>query len=414
MNEIVELLNNHLGLDPDSLGKGTLTSTIRQRMQHLGVDAVADYYVRLEHDAEELASLVAEVIVHETWFFRQATAFELLASHVKQVLSEKRTASIISLPCSTGEEPYSAAIELFENRLLDERVFILGVDIGKEALDKARAGVYGRGSFRASSSRDINKHFSPNEGGSQVLSEQIRKHVHFREGNALNSDVWKTSAPWDIVFCRNLLIYLDKKSRNQVVDLIKENTPVGSLVFTGHAETSLFLQPGFQRHGPTSGFCYERTEVTETPQRTPLDWKIFEASPPPPSRRLKAISNQRPTASTATLVTQPPTETSSIPDIALGLRLADEGKIEEALGILTQVILHDSENVEAKAKQGVLLYSMGRKKEAAAVLRETLYLAPENEEALVYMSLIEQENGNMDRVEILQKRISAVQGKADK
>ena len=171
------------------------------------VESQDAYWDLLLRSREELQHLIETVVVPETWFFRDPQAFPAMTAAAVQLRSKdmSRPLRLLSLPCSTGEEPYTMAMALLDAGLPSRAFRIDGVDISTHSLGRARAGAFGRNSFR---SRDLtfrDRHFEPVERGFRIR-DTVRTPVHFHQGNMLDRDFLANADPYDVVFCRNLLI----------------------------------------------------------------------------------------------------------------------------------------------------------------------------------------------------------------
>jgi chemotaxis protein methyltransferase WspC len=165
-----QLLERTMGLNAASIGAAAIERAVRARLAACKLeDADAGrYWQQVQRSPEELQALVEEVVVPETWFFRDPQAFaamthiitkEWLPAHASGVLR------LLSLPCSTGEEPYTMAMALIDAGVPCDRFMIDAVDISGEALARARRGVYGGNSFRGQNLSFRDRHFERLERG---------------------------------------------------------------------------------------------------------------------------------------------------------------------------------------------------------------------------------------------------------
>src|SRR5437016_6196544 len=151
MKQIEQKLRRSIGLDPGSIGSGLIERAIRLRMKEHALERVEDYTRLIETHSAEWEKLLESVVVTETWFFRDGSPFHALAQLARdQWLPNHPTAPIhiLSVPCSSGEEPYSIAMALLDAGIPSNRFHIDAVDLSTQALARARAGVYGKNSFR--------------------------------------------------------------------------------------------------------------------------------------------------------------------------------------------------------------------------------------------------------------------------
>ena len=269
--EIENLLRQRIGLNPDSVGSRTVLRAVRKGMRQGRWSNLADYWAALKVDTDLFDALMESVVVLETSFFRNRVSYEFLrrwiASEWKPKMgsaANRRPLRVLSLPCSTGEEPYSIAIALLEEKLGPDGFHIDAVDISAAALEKARKGVYSPYAFRRQTYRKGDKYFSlavptgdPVKGLEicdldnfttetdrrkpvrYVLADLVREQVTFHPGNVLSAGLLANALPYDIVFCRNMLTYFDRAARDRTTDFINRMLQPDGLLFVGYAETSL-------------------------------------------------------------------------------------------------------------------------------------------------------------------------------
>ena len=144
---IKRLLHQKIGLNASSIGDSSIERAIKHRLVANKIEDVKEYYEVLLANSEELHDLVEEVVVPETWFFRNNSPFEAFNEYVTKTIEPKlqinEKIKILSIPCSTGEEPYSIAISLHRAGVSLDRIEIEAIDISKRSLIKAKRGIYG-------------------------------------------------------------------------------------------------------------------------------------------------------------------------------------------------------------------------------------------------------------------------------
>src|SRR5262249_20121395 len=144
---VTDLLRERIGLDPETLGAATLPRAVQARLTALGLTAPAEYAARLAGDPQELRALLADLTVPETWFFRGGDLFTHLAATVRGRPPGTQY-RVLSVACSTGEEPYSLAIALFEAGQSPDTWTIDALDLNANSVERARLGLFGELSFR--------------------------------------------------------------------------------------------------------------------------------------------------------------------------------------------------------------------------------------------------------------------------
>jgi Methylase of chemotaxis methyl-accepting proteins len=209
---IADKLKAVMGLDMATVGSSLIERVVRERMAALGIADDGHYLARLQGSAAELQALIELAVVPETWFFRDREAIFAVARLARERLLAQPDVPvrILSLPCSTGEEPYSVAMALLEAGVMPSQFVIDAYDIRTRSLEIAAAGVYGRNSFRGQALGFRDRHFMTVEQGWQ-LEEAIRRQVRFAPGNLLAPDLLRQAAPYDFIFCRNVLIYFERE-----------------------------------------------------------------------------------------------------------------------------------------------------------------------------------------------------------
>src|SRR5262245_22602007 len=246
MKEIERALRERVGLDSASIGSSVIQRSVRLRMKSRGIKKIEDYSRFLLSSSSEWNALTESVVVAETWFFRDVEPFNALVRLVleKWLPSTERRLRLLSLPCSSGEEPYSLAMALLDAGVPSERLEIDAIDISARALSRARNGIYGKNSFRVNNLDFRNKYFrSTPEGFS--LAPAVLKLVRFSEGNVLADNFQPPNSIYDFIFCRNLLIYFDGANQSKALARIHDLLAPDGFLFVGAAEQPLVFDKGF-------------------------------------------------------------------------------------------------------------------------------------------------------------------------
>ncbi len=199
--------------------------------------------VRFQANGIEMQNLINIMTVNETYFFRESYQFDCLVQHL---LAERvrhkgagETLKIWSLPCSTGEEIYSIAIYLLENWPLINRydVELIGSDIDTNVLNMAMKGVYAKRSLHAVPSHIINKYFIQKNENTFQISQDLREAVEFTTTNIVSPSEMRRFRNFDVIFCRNMLIYFDDYSRRLAAEAIYDALSPGGFICLGHSES---------------------------------------------------------------------------------------------------------------------------------------------------------------------------------
>ncbi len=224
---------------------------LNKRLQALGLRSFADYtrYVERDDSGKELAIMVDLLTTNKTDFFREQQHFDFMRRFVAPTLKNtQRSYRIWSAGCSSGEEPFSIAIslheELSENDLRDVR--ILATDISDRMLTKARAGLYERGAVSDIPAPMLEKYFEcvrTDDTEKFRVKEKVRAKVSFARLNLM--DPWPMHGPFDVIFCRNVMIYFDKATQENLVNRFWQLLSSNGYLFVGHSESMASLSHPF-------------------------------------------------------------------------------------------------------------------------------------------------------------------------
>lgn len=405
------------GLDPASIGAAAMRLAVQARMRLRGLKTTEDYAALFVASEVEQAELVEEMVVPETWFFRDRQPFLALArwavddwlpSHPAQALR------ILSVPCASGEEPYTIVMALLDAGVSPDRFLVEGADVSRRMLARTRTGVYGKNSFRGHDLEFRDRHFRPAAEG-YALADGVRRQVHFRHANLLDPRFAAAAeSQYDVIFCRNLLIYFDATAQQLAVAVLKRMLVLDGLLFVGHAETVLLSNAGFAAADMPLAFAFRlRQAAARIPSPAP---SVFL----PASTSGSAAAPQRRPARAAAA---PPTVRRAVPAVAPAGRkpgpaagpptpidleqvrhLADSGRLDAAV---EQCRLY----LQAHGPAALAYYLIGLARDAAGAVdeasenyRKALYLDPEHYEALIHLALLAEKTGDQAGARMLQDR----------
>lgn len=236
------------------------------RIQKTGAAGVDDYFERLRrHDANgEIEILINLLTINETYFYREDHQLDCLANGIlPELVAERRKGDLIriwSMPCSTGEEPYSIAMYLLENwpKVDDYDIEIMASDIDTNVLRAAEGGVYDLRSLHRLSPDLVRKYFVSAGVDSFRLIDAIRQSVRFTKVNASDVAEMRRFASIDVIFCRNMLIYFDDRSRRQVVESFYDSLGQGGFICLGHSESMSRISSLFEVRKFPQAIVYQK------------------------------------------------------------------------------------------------------------------------------------------------------------
>lgn len=397
--EIEGLLRKTLGLKVTTIGQTTLQRAVNRRIQALGLPDEESYTQKIKHSILELNELIEEVVVPETWFFRDKEPFNVLKKLINDVWSKPNSKGflrLLSAPCSTGEEPYSLAIALLQACWPENKFQVVALDISTRSLARAKAAEYTRHSFRGTDDTFRNTFFQES-GKKYILNKNIRRKVQFQHGNLLNPAFMSGLGLFDVIFCKNVLIYLDEESRNRAIIALERQLSEDGVLFVGHAETGLFTGSKFTPLPYPQSFAFQKI-VKPKPlpslftAKSPFSRKI---TPDPPAEQFfheKADSNK---------------EEISL-DVAR--QLADEGHIREAIKLCEINLQEHGPSAQAYFLMGVSHDAAGEIDKAEKLLRKAIYLEPNHLDALIHLSLLTERSGDLAGAQSIKQRIKRLEG----
>lgn len=400
------LLRKKIGLDPNSIGSDAIAIAIKQRMIECQITDINNYLQKVQESPQELDALIDNVIIPETWFFRDKESFKYLQQYV---ISEwlphykNRVLRILSVPCSTGEEPYSIAISLLEAGLNPANFHIDAVDISKKCLLNSQRAIYNQYSFRGNSLSFQERYFQRQPTGFH-LSEKIKSVVNFMYGNLAAPDFMIGLPTYDIVFCRNLLIYFDISTKKRTIRTLERLVNPGGLLFIGHAESSLLLNSHFVAIHPSLAFTYRKSTISHTSlptqkhQHRHISYTVKHSQQP-----LVRKKYPQPIIDVKISNTSPPNSNHQLLENAKFL--ADQGHLAEAIQLCQEHIKQNKVSVEGYVLLGQIQQAMGNNQESLLCFQKAIYLQPNHREALTHLALLQESQGDIVSANLLWQRI---------
>lgn len=258
---IVEFCGLSYGLDSSFF----LERRIGPRLEALGLQTARDYYHYLRYDPggpSEIDTLVERLTTHETYLFREsyqldAFRLEILPEIIRRDDGAQRI-TIWSAGCSTGEEAYTLAILLKEeSRLRRWTQRVIGSDISRKVVTAARRGQYGPSSFRATSDHFRRRYFREKDG-KFVVRDDVRAVCSFGQLNLLATERFRVLGQCDVIFCRNVLMYLSSEARERIVDAFYDSLNPGGYLLLGHSESLLNVTTRFDLVHLSRDLVYRR------------------------------------------------------------------------------------------------------------------------------------------------------------
>ena len=417
---IKKLLHQKIGLNASSVGDSSIERAVKHRLEANKLKDVKAYYELLLANSTELAELVEEVVVPETWFFRNNTPFDAFQEYVTNTIAPKLNSGekirILSIPCSTGEEPYSAAICLHRAGVSLDKMAIDAVDISKRALTKAKRAIYGKNSFRGVD-EEIQQIYFKKGGAGYRLVEEIRDVVNFQQGNFLIGQLSSEENYYDAVFCRNLLIYFDRETQKKALDKLHRALKERGALFVGHAETSQVTNEMFVQLYSARSFGYvkvsesnrRKTKRTkQLPQKIPDQWESVFSQLAKLTTAKAEITRSKPESNSKSSKAKP--SESITPRISLRSveRLANQGKYLDAIELCKLYLKQNPDSADGYYMLALIKDLDGDSREASSLIRKAIYLNPKHEQALVMAALLAEKNGDIEAALSYKRRAKRV------
>jgi chemotaxis protein methyltransferase CheR len=265
-----DLINTQVGLNFEDDAMYMFERRLGDRVVALEVGTFDEYYKYLRFDVrgpEELEEAVELLTTKETYFFRQEYQLRAFKNEILPKLSSANGGSrrlvIWSAGCSTGEETYTLAVLVHSSGLFDGwEVRVIGSDICRSSVATARRAVYRETSFRTTSPELRRAFFVETPGGTHVI-DAVKKLCHFGQLNLLDTTKSAIVGKVDVIFCRNVLIYFDTRSRRKVIDNLYDRLMPGGYLLLGHSESLLNLSTAFELVHLKEDLVYRKPAVTE-------------------------------------------------------------------------------------------------------------------------------------------------------
>jgi chemotaxis protein methyltransferase WspC len=419
---IESLLEKEIGVSAGAIGPEVIAKAVRLRVVECGFADIKAYLNLVNTSEEEQGNLIEAVVVPETWFFRNKNSFAFLANYVTgEWLSKHRGdhLRVLSVPCSTGEEPYSIIMALMDAGIGGDRFHIDGVDISEAALGRAKLGAYVQGSFRGDDLSFRKRYFEP-KGDLYQLNADVIKMARFIKGNLLNDGLFMDQKPYDIIFCRNLLIYLSSKAKGRVFEILDQLLAKSGILFLGHAERQAAIEWGFAGIPEFGVFACrkERRKKENGPkpaahvQPQPCQ-RLFEKS----GKRLRALPRSHPQVSIddafePKVFSEQIDSGRSIEDqkdlFSEAQRLADQGSLFSALELCETFLRENPAHVQAHFLMGLIFEALDNEERGEEFFNKAIYLDPNHYESLNHLSFVVEHRGDKKRAAHLRRRAQRV------
>lgn len=396
-----ELVRQETGLDLDEV---VIERAVTRRMAECGVADAAAYAAAIT--PQELHALTELLVVPESWMFREAGAFAAAAAFVQRCLAAApgRVVRILSVPCAGGEEPYSMAMALADAGVGAAGYSIDAVDLSEVALERARRGRYTRNAFRGANLAFRERYFTRVDTEYQIRDD-IRAQVRFSHGNLLATDL-AAGGRYDVVFCRNLLIYFDEATTAAAIARLHDLLTEDGVLFAGYAEVPSYCRNGFAAVRATGAFALQKAAVAPAPSAAPAPVARTLPRPVlvPAAAPVNAQPPRKPLSSAA--------RTDIGAELALARQRADQGDHAGAEAACKRVLDASPDAAEAYFILGLTSECEHNLAAAEGHWRRCVYLKPDHYEALCHLALLAGQRGDAAQSDALRQRAARVYQRA--
>lgn len=253
-NKVKDLIYRECRICLKSGKEALVRARLTKRLRALSMRSFGEYIDYLENEGNqmELSSMVDVMTTNKTSFFREIDHFHFLRDSVLPKLRSRKI-RLWSAGCSSGEEPFTLAMVLSESLPdLDLRdALILATDISSQMVKQTKSAVYSEEKLTTLPKSFLNRYFvkiRSNGAGAYQLSPAIRKMVRPAKLNLM--DLWPMKGPFDVIFCRNVMIYFDTQTQAKLVNRFWDLLGPGGYLFVGHSEGLSSIQHKFQYQQP--------------------------------------------------------------------------------------------------------------------------------------------------------------------
>lgn len=239
--QFVQYMHSNYGIDLSKkrqLIEGRLSNMVERK----GMKSFSEYINSIKrNDKDEISLLINKLTTNYTYFYREENHFKYLREVIlpfEEQTNKLKTINIWSAGCSSGEEPYTLAMiisDYFQLKRMSWKVQILATDISQNVLDKAKEGIYAEESIKNLPQSYKTRFFKKTSDNKYEVSQEIKNQITFKTFNLMDSITARNK--YNVIFCRNVMIYFNAATKIELVNKFYEATQPGGHLMIGHAET---------------------------------------------------------------------------------------------------------------------------------------------------------------------------------
>ena len=390
ISRLAEIVSRTIGFDPERIGLNSIIRAAHEAQAYSKASTIEALEDQLIDDPKCRQLFTESIVVPESWLFREPKVFQHINTLLCQRLQKQSRVMMLSAPCANGEEACSIALSLLESGHSQNQFHIIATDISRHAVKQARSGLFSENAFRTIDETLKNKWFSLTPKGWQV-DPAIQETIEFLDRNLLdpsiaNELIQKARGRFDLICCRNLLVYFTKPARKNLIQILARLLkPDGELVI-GAAETVILPTCDWEPTGPLTFRLrkqaiepplVQQESIQDNTHKSPIQTKVESSQ----------LGHANPII--------PSDNATTSPEIIREVEaLANAGDIENAIRIC-------QESLQIKGTQTDLLYILAILHQTAGdfetsekLLEKAVYLEPRHEGALLSLALIAKRRGD--------------------
>lgn len=409
MNDLLDdirKLATAAGLDENVVSDLQILSAIQRRARASRRSGEVDYECWARDDQSEKDEILEDLLVRESWFFRDREPFEALKNHLHNVRTESTDIfKVLSAPCANGEEPYSLAMTLFESGLTQSLFTVDALDISHRGLEYARVGCYQKSALREVPGSIRLRYFAAGNDDCFTVCAAVRDSIVFHHTNLVNLSETLRTQRFNAIYCRNALIYLNKTAREQVIENLFDMLLPGGLLVVGHAESALVPRDRFTSFGRPGSFAFRKEARKPAKKNPPGEKRLGRSTPKTPQSR----------SPTHPLTAVPPAADKPVGHqaeemeaiLTVARAKADSGDYTEAQASVLEALRLSPTEVEAHHLLGLVYAAQNEFALARKSFECALYLHPDFGPSIQHLSLLFESEGAQGKAARLRKRVNA-------